>query len=70
MAVTEGQDRATTRVAAIVKAMLLEMLEAGQTGTVTVEIIDLYHLKPVKHVATEGSTVKVERGVAGVIVTT
>lgn len=62
---TEGQDRATTRVAATVKAMLLEMLANGEIGPgceVAVKVLSPYELKPVKRVETEGSTVKVRQG--------
>lgn len=61
---TEGQDRATTRVAAIVKAMLLEMLERGEYGEVAVILVSPHELKPIKRVHTEGSTVKVRQGQA------
>lgn len=64
---TEAQERAAARVANTIKAMLLEMLTRGEFGEVAVIVLDPYHLKPVKRVETEGTTVKVSRGVATVI---
>lgn len=58
---TEGQDRATTRVAAIVKAMLLEMYEAQQTGQVVVNVT-VMGMEPEKRVVTKGKTVRVRDG--------
>lgn len=58
---TEGQDRATTRVAAIVKAMCDEMLANGETGEVVIKVT-VMGLEPEKHVVTKGKTVRVRDG--------
>lgn len=60
---TEGQDRATTRAAAIVKAMLDEMLALGQTGEVVI-VVTVMGLEPEKRVVTKGKTVRVRDGYA------
>lgn len=55
-------ERAAALAAERMKAMLIDMLAAGETGEVTVKVLSPYELKPVKRVETEGHTVKVKRG--------
>lgn len=54
--------RAARLAAQRLEAMLVEMLAAGQVGTVAIEVLSPYELKPVKTVITEMPIVKVAGG--------
>lgn len=61
MASTDIQ-RAARLAAQRLEAMLVDMLAAGQVGTVAIEVLNPYELKPVKTIVEEQRSIKVGQG--------